>query len=356
VKAVKKFQESRGLGVSGTVGPGTWKKLCLVDAPDAIEPRLKAGCAAKVTGLTVAANSKNAITVQWKAYKSAKNYSLIYSASPSFEKSVTISSEGTSREVTSLKEGTTYFFVIIARNNDGMIGDSKVVSAHTHVSVVKGCYWNPNEAPSGEIYHIPADKNGEPQIPYAYENSPQGVKDAAEGNAKGSEGKKFSRIDIDLRVTKDGVIVATHTADVFAKGYEAGFVDTNLKNPVKQGGVGDLNWNVIKRLEHKHEYKGKVYTYNIHKVEDIIAQAARSGIALQFELKESSQWQSKNLLAKLLKAVNDKKAKAYITTKEMRADREKNLAQAKSMGFWTRYYGQEYPTWSGPKPDANACK
>ena len=335
------------------------------------------------TGVTATVNSTTAITVKWNAVAGAERYSLVYSTSSSLTGSTSIANiTATSRQVTGLKAGTTYYFAVIAHNAGGNVGSSATISAKTQTTTtptpapapapstptpapapstpkeevstpapskpIGGCYWNPDvKQPSGEMYHIP---DAPDPTPYAFSNSPEGVKYAAEN--KSASGKKYTRIDIDLRVTSDGVIVATHTAAVFGTDKkEAGFVDP--KGEYKAGstkGIGDIPWSVAQRLE--HTYNGK--KYNIHKVEAIIKQAKASGIALQFELKSSSQWQSKKLLPKLLAAVNKEKVEAYVFTKTTTTDWKQNLDYSSKIGFWTRHTGEDSP-WVASQPTASEC-
>ncbi|HMR38649.1 MAG TPA: fibronectin type III domain-containing protein [Candidatus Saccharibacteria bacterium] len=362
---------------SNATGAGEWSSTVSLTTPMQ-PPSIPAGVTATV-------NSTTAVTVKWNTAARAERYSLVYSTSSSLTGSTSIANiTATSRQVTGLKAGTTYYFAVIAHNAGGNVGSSATISAKTQTTTtptpaptpapapstptpapapstpkeevstpapskpIGGCYWNPDvKQPSGEMYHIP---DAPDPTPYAFSNSPEGVKYAAEN--KSASGKKYTRIDIDLRVTSDGVIVATHTAAVFGTDKKkAGFVDP--KGEYKAGstkGIGDIPWSVAQRLE--HTYNGK--KYNIHKVEAIIKQAKASGIALQFELKSSSQWQSKKLLPKLLAAVNKEKVEAYVFTKTTTTDWKQNLDYSSKIGFWTRHTGEDSP-WVAPQPTASEC-
>ena len=205
------------------------------------------------------------------------------------------------------------------------------------------CYHvsNPKQ-PKGKIYHIPPKPA---KTPYAFENSIQGVKYA------GSNG--YSHIDIDLQVTKDGVIVATHTETPLHKDPRwGGFRDPQGKYKIGSGvKVKNMTWAEVSRLVHKDGYK-------ISKVEDIIKQAKASGVGLRFELKESTRWQQK--IPEIAKLVNKHGVVAHFASINTKVNAKKNLELANKLGFWTRMLkksGSGFTgTWHEPKLDASRCK
>lgn len=201
------------------------------------------------------------------------------------------------------------------------------------------CYWNPSQGkPSGKMYHIPPEPS---KVPYAFENSPEGVRHAAKNG--------YSYIDIDLQVTKDGVIVASHTVDPLQKDIRwGGFVDTSGKYKVgSKIKIKDMTWAEVSKLKHKNGY-------TIHKVEDIIKQAKASGIAIRFELKSSVHWQEK--LPELAAIVNKYKVKAHIATFDTKPGAKKALKLANKLGFWSRNITPGRKAWHAPSVDSSLCK
>lgn len=199
------------------------------------------------------------------------------------------------------------------------------------------CYWAPKQKqPTGKIYHVP---DAPAKVPYAFENSPAGVRHAAKNG--------YAAIDIDLQVTKDGVVVATHTQDPLRKDARwGGFTDPTGKLKVgSKKKISEMTWAEVSRLVHKDGYK-------IHKIEDIVAQAKKSGIALRFELKQSSAWIKK--LPEIAAIVSEAKVTAHIAIQTNKTGWKSTLAYAQRLGFWTRNITAK--TWSAPKADASLCK
>lgn len=217
--------------------------------------------------------------------------------------------------------------------------DPKPTTPTPPAKAATACYWNPNQGrPSGKMYHIPPEPS---KVPYAFENSPEGVKHAAKNG--------YSYIDIDLQVTKDGVIVASHTVDPLQKDVRwGGFTDTSGK--YKAGSkvkIKDMIWAEVSKLKHKDGY-------TIHRVEDILKQAKASGIDIRFELKSSVHWQEK--LPELAALVNQYKVKTHIASFDTKPGAKQALKLANQLGFWTRNLTPGHKAWGPSKLDKSLCK
>ncbi len=105
-------------------------------------------------------------------------------------------------------------------------------------------------------------------MPYHFNNSPQGLKAARKKGYKG--------IDLDAMISKDGVVVNTHWADVLKRG---GFYDPKKKLP-KNITVKKLNADQLFSLKSKGGY-------SIHSMEEMFKLAKKEGLRVEFELKGS---------------------------------------------------------------------
>lgn len=185
------------------------------------------------------------------------------------------------------------------------------------------CYWDRGGAyPKGKNFHIDNTKSATTTNSYSFENSPEGIKYASEHG--------YTRIDIDIQTTKDGVIVATHSTNPFmtkGKGTWGGFYDP--AGNVKKGLIQDLTFAQVSVLRHK------VGGYKIHRLEDILAAAKKYNMYLSLEFKTPKTL--KNKMGELTKMVNEAHVKAItmgITSKSGQVDA---LTVARKHGFWASY-------------------
>mgnify|MGYP003508761739 FL=1 len=110
---------------------------------------------------------------------------------------------------------------------------------------------NPYE--KGKLYHRSGSN------PYALENSPEGIRYAIRHG--------YSRIDLDLQVTKDGVVVATHTRDPLRDDkIKGGFKDTSHTITDKKTEISEMTYAQVLKLKHS---KG----YTIRSLKELIQEA-----------------------------------------------------------------------------------
>lgn len=106
---------------------------------------------------------------------------------------------------------------------------------------------------------------------YRFENSLQGLKHAA---------KNQKAIDLDVNITRDGVAVNTHWADVLKRG---GFYDPKGKIP-KNARVSQLTAKEVFRLRSKDGYRIRSMKYMLRK-------AAKLGVRVEYEAKGSKPFE-----------------------------------------------------------------
>lgn len=190
-------------------------------------------------------------------------------------------------------------------------------------------------------FHISGDQ------PYALEDSIQGVNLAIK--------KKKKSIDIDVMMTKDGVLVASHAWVPMESGIKGGFKDTAGKMDPKMR-LSKMTLAEVRRLKHKDGYK-------ISTLEEIIAHAKGKKITLLLELKnEKARRNSTSSAANYRKSIphiayllNKYKVKAGIIALESREGYASNLSMARSVGFYTRVV-QTNQGWKNPTNTSTLCK
>ncbi len=106
---------------------------------------------------------------------------------------------------------------------------------------------------------------------YRFANSLQGLKHAS---------KNQKAIDLDVNITKDGVAVNTHWADVLQRG---GFYDPKGKLP-KNARVSQLTAAEVFRLRSKDGYRIRSMKYMLRK-------AAKLGVRVEYEAKGSKPFE-----------------------------------------------------------------
>jgi len=111
---------------------------------------------------------------------------------------------------------------------------------------------------------------------YHTENSLRGIRAAAKmmRRVRGRLVHRWNEIDLDLTMTKDGVIVNSHWGRPLLKD---GFIDPEGKIG-KQARTHDLTWEEIHRLHTKDGYR-------IRKLETALRECARVGIGARLEPK-----------------------------------------------------------------------
>lgn len=188
---------------------------------------------------------------------------------------------------------------------------------------------------NGRLYH----QSG--KVSYAFENSPEGIEYAIKHG--------YGRIDLDLQVTKDGVVVATHTQTPLIKNrIKGGFRDTTGSIVNRNTKISDMTYAQVRQLKHA---KG----YAIYSLEELIKVADRK-ITLFLELKTPESLIHK--LPEITEMLNKAEQKATIggiiknrKGKEIKGQ-EAALKRAQELGFWVRklYLGRQDNTWHRPLP------
>lgn len=179
--------------------------------------------------------------------------------------------------------------------------------------------------------------------PYALENSIQGIDYAA------SHG--YKAIDIDVMVTKDGVLVGSHAWEPLQSGITGGFKDPTGKLD-KDTRLSEMTLAEVRRLRHKDGYR-------ISTLEELIIHAKSRGINLILEMKVPSKIEKQ--LPKVAATLNKYGVKAGVTSRKDKAGYVHALEVARSLGFHTRMASSpgasaKDRTWVSPSKDANKCK
>ena len=218
-------------------------------------------------------------------------------------------------------------------NTGGSGNGDRNGSGDTPTPVAGACYWKQfANAPEGNLYH----RSG--STPYAFENSPEGIVYASKHG--------YERIDLDIQLTKDGVVVATHTAAPLGKDrIWAGFTDTAGKIKDTHVKIKDLTFAEVSRLKHKDGYK-------IYSLQYLIGVAAKNKVDLYLELK--TPLTLKGHLAEIAAMLNKEKVVAVIAGQTTHTGQLSALAYARRLGFWTRNITAH--TWSKPDKDSALCK
>lgn len=161
---------------------------------------------------------------------------------------------------------------------------------------------------------------GAPGAPntYAFENSPAGIKFAAQHN--------YSSIDIDMQITKDGVPVATHWSKPMSKD---GFYDPLHKLSPKTK-VSDMTLDEVMRLRNKD---GQSRIYPLSTMLDILKQ---NGIAGDLEAKDDPRFATDEMMGKIAQMVRQSGIKANLKSIDRGERSTKILKKAQEFGFWVR--------------------
>lgn len=227
------------------------------------------------------------------------------------------------------------FFDTVFNNNPSVATPSvsnaqspEKVAQPSHATRVT--YWKQSaHPPKGDIYH----RSG--RVPYAFENSPEGI---AYASARG-----YKRIDLDIQVTKDGVPVVTHTANPLGKDrIFAGFTDTAGKLKSTRIEIKDMTFEEVSRLKHKNGYK-------IYSLEYMIKEAAKTDLTLFLELKTPHLLKSH--LSEIAAMLNAAQVEAVIAGQTKKSGQLNALAHARKLGFWTHNITAN--TWSKPDTTTN---
>ena len=166
---------------------------------------------------------------------------------------------------------------------------------------------------------------------YAKENSPEGVKYAANHG--------YDSIDLDIQMTKDGVPVDTHWGTPMSKD---GFFDPQGKlNPDTH--VSDMTLAEVTRLRN-HDGQSQ-----IHSLDEMIQILANNHVNLSLELKTAALVKA---YPEITGKLNQLKVKAYVKANASKSSLNRALTTARDYGYWTRgTLGTQ--DWKPPSP---TCK
>jgi hypothetical protein len=200
-------------------------------------------------------------------------------------------------------------------------------------TIAGACYWKQfANAPNGDLYH----RSG--SVPYAFEDSPDGITYASKHG--------YERIDLDLRLTKDGVVVVTHSQNPLNKDpVWGGFSDTAGKITNRKVDIKDLTFAEVSRLKHKDGYR-------IYSLQYLIGVASKTKLSsLYLELKTPDSLKSH--LPEIAAMLNQVKMPAVIAGQTDHTGQLSALAYARELGFWTRNITAH--TWGKPSKNSALC-
>lgn len=168
----------------------------------------------------------------------------------------------------------------------------------------------------GKMFH-----KGAPGAPntYAFENSPAGIKFAAEHG--------YKSIDIDLQITKDGVPVATHWSKPMSRD---GFYDPEGKLS-KKTKVSQMTLAEVMRLRNR-DGQSRIYP-----VSQLMGEFKKHGIAPDFEAKDDPRFKSDQVMGYLANLVRQTGVKANMKSIDRGPRSLEILKTAQKFGFWTRF-------------------
>ena len=165
------------------------------------------------------------------------------------------------------------------------------------------------------MYH-----KGAPGAPdtYAFENTPEGIKFAADHG--------YASIDLDMHITKDGQMVATHWSQPMKKD---GFFDPQGK--LSSGTrVEDMTLAEVMRLRNE-DGQSRIYPMST-----MIEHLKKNNIAGDLEAKDDARFASDEVMGKLADMVRDSGIRANLKSIDRGERSNDNLEAAQRHGFWVR--------------------
>lgn len=161
---------------------------------------------------------------------------------------------------------------------------------------------------------------GAPGAPdtYAFENTPAGIKFAAENG--------YASIDLDMLITKDGKLVATHYEDPMKKD---GFYDP-LGKLDKDTLVSEMTLAEITRLRNK-DGQSRIYP-----METMIEHLKKNNIAGDLEAKDDPRFASDAVMGQIADMVSEAGISANLKTIDRGFRSYDILEAAQKQGFWVR--------------------
>lgn len=153
---------------------------------------------------------------------------------------------------------------------------------------------------------------------YAFENSPAGIKFAAEHG--------YSSIDLDMQITKDGALVATHWSRPMLKD---GFYDPQHKLDPKTK-IKDMTLAEVMRLRNRDGQS------QIYPLSTMVGLLKEHGIAGDLEAKDDARFASDAVMSYLSDLVRDSEIQANLKSIDRGERSDKILQKAQEYGFWVR--------------------
>lgn len=168
---------------------------------------------------------------------------------------------------------------------------------------------------NGGMYH-----KGAPGAPdtYAFENTPEGIKFAADNG--------YESIDLDMLITKDGHMVATHYSQPMKKD---GFYDP-LKKVDEGTKVSDMTLAEVMRLRNEDGQS------QIYPMSRMIEELKKNGIAGDFEAKNDSRFTTDEVMGQFADMVRDSGIRANLKSIDRSSESREILEAAQRQGFWVR--------------------
>ncbi len=161
---------------------------------------------------------------------------------------------------------------------------------------------------------------GAPNAPdtYAFENTPQGIKFAAENG--------YASIDLDMQITKDGKLVATHWAQPMKKD---GFYDP-LGKLDKDTKVSEMTFAEVSRLRNEDGQS------QIYPMSEMIKELKKNGIAGDLEAKDDPRFADDKVMGSIAQMVRDAGISANLKSIDRGPLSNEILEAAQKQGFWVR--------------------
>lgn len=168
---------------------------------------------------------------------------------------------------------------------------------------------------SRRIYHVPHG------VPYHRENSLRGIRYAA--SVRHDDGtRRYTSIDLDLQMTKDGVIVGCHWGQPMLRD---DFRDP-LRPWARKGVVRNMSWRRVRRLRVPRT------KYRIQRLETLLAECARLNIEAVLEPKSDPRFQQDSTWRRI--RIMQKMTGADVAVYALpELGGEKSVAAAKRLGF-----------------------
>lgn len=161
---------------------------------------------------------------------------------------------------------------------------------------------------------------GAPGAPdtYAFENTPAGIKFAADNG--------YASIDLDMLITKDGAVVATHWSQPMTKD---GFYDPLGKlDPATR--VSDMTLAEVMRLRNQ-DGQSRIYPMST-----MIEALKKNGIAGDLEAKNDPRFASDQVMGRLATTVRQAVIRANLKSIDYGPQAYDVLEAAQRQGFWVR--------------------